>query len=446
MKKLLYRLSFYFTRLFYIAAGLVVGLFILAFFFPKLEMAGKVTLLCLVIMVTLDLIIAYVKKNPVIVKRICGERFSNGDDNRVTLEITNQLPYTLALTLIDELPFQFQQRNWKVSAAAPASGTIQVNYTVKPTERGVYQFGITNVFVRGVLGMISRHIKAGGEKEVATYPSFIQMRRYQLLAATNQLMETGSRRLRKIGNSLEFEQIREYVLGDDYRTINWKATARKNAIMVNSFMDERSQQVICLIDKGRTMKMPFEGMSLLDYAINASLVLSNIVLSKQDKAGILAFGKRVDQYIAPDKKATQLGLILEGLYRQETDFMDSDFDSLYAAVRYRIKQRSLLILFTNFESSYGLERQLPYLQKLASHHPLLVVFFENTELADFLQKKAGNLEEIYTQTIAAKFAFEKRQMVKELQKHGIMAMLTPPQKLTANTLNKYLELKARQVV
>ncbi|RXK86334.1 DUF58 domain-containing protein [Filimonas effusa] len=446
MKKLLYQLSFYFSRLFYITAGVIVGLFVLAFFFPQLEIIGKLALLCLALMVLLDFIIIYAKRTPVSVQRRCGDRFSNGDDNKVTLEVTNKLPYGVALVLIDELPFQFQKRNWQVAVSIPAGSTKLVQYNVKPTERGVYQFGITNVLQRGVLGMVIRHIKSGTEKEVTTYPSFIQMRRYQLLAATNQLMETGSRRLRKIGNSLEFEQIREYVLGDDYRTINWKATARKNAIMVNSFMDERSQQVICLIDKGRTMKMPFEGMSLLNYAINASLVLSNIVLSKQDKAGILAFGKKVDQYIAPDKKATQLGLILEGLYRQETDFADSDFDSLYAAVRYRIKQRSLLILFTNFESTYGLERQLPYLQKLASHHPLLVVFFENTELADVLHKKAASLEEIYTQTIAAKFAFEKRQMVKELQKHGIMAMLTPPQKLTANTLNRYLELKARQVV
>ena len=445
MKKLLYGISFYFTRLFYSSCAVIIGLFITAFFFPRLETISKVAVCCLALMVLLDLVLLYAKKWPVKAKRICGGRFSNGDDNRVTLEVSNLLSYKIAIAVIDELPVQFQIRDWQVSLSVPPAGVKAVHYTLKPLERGVYHFGIIHIFLRGVLGMVTRHIRTGEEKEVATYPSYVQMRRYQLLAATNQLMDAGSRRLRKLGNSLEFEQIREYVLGDDYRTINWKATARKSAIMVNSFMDERSQQVICLIDKGRTMKMPFEGMSLLDYAINASLVLSNIVLMKQDKAGILAFGKKVDQYIAPDKKAAQLGLILEGLYRQETDFMDSDFDGLYATIRYKVKQRSLLILFTNFESSYGLERQLPYLKKLSAHHPLLVVFFENTELSAFLQKKAENLEEIYTQTIAAKFAFEKRQIVKELYKHGIMSLLTTPQKLTVNTLNKYLELKARQV-
>jgi uncharacterized protein (DUF58 family) len=341
---------------------------------------------------------------------------------------------------------QFQQENSTHKLSVPGSGEKQLVYWLKPTERGAYSFGIINLFFTGPLNMIIRHIKTGEEKEVATYPSFIQMRRYHLMAVTNQFMDVGSRRLRKVGNSLEFEHIKEYVLGDDYRTINWQATARKNALMVNNFMDERSQQVICLIDKGRTMKMPFDGMTLLDYAINASLVLSNIVLMKQDKAGILAFGKKADNLIAPDRKASQIGLILEGLYKQTTDFLDSDFDTLYAHVRYKIKQRSLLILFTNFESMYGMERQLPYLKQLASHHALLVVFFENAELADFLRNKASSMEDIYTQTIAQKFAFEKKQIVKELQKHGIMSLLTEPKKLSANVINKYLEIKARQIM
>lgn len=446
MKKLLYGISFYFSRLFYIVCAVIVCLFITAYFFPKLQQAGTIAVLCLVITVLLDLLIVFSKRKPVTADRIVADRLSNGDNNRVVIEIDNHLPYRVALQVIDELPFQFQERNWKKNITAAPRVTTPLVYTVKPLERGIYSFGIINLFLTGALRMVVRHIRTGEDKEVATYPSFMQMRRFHLMATTNQLQEAGNRRLRKLGNSLEFEQIREYVLGDDYRTINWKATARKSALMVNNFMDERSQQVICLIDKGRTMKMPFEGMSLLDYAINASLVLSNIVLTRQDKAGILTFGNTVDQYIAPDKKSTQLGFILEGLYRQNTDFLDSDFEALYTSVRYRIKQRSLLLLFTNFESIYGLERQLPYLKKLSNSHPLLVIFFENTELNSVLENTAVNLENIYTQTIASKFAFEKRQMVRELNKHGIMAMLTTPQKLTVNTLNKYFELKARQVM
>ncbi|MDH7463027.1 DUF58 domain-containing protein [Chitinophagaceae bacterium 26-R-25] len=446
MKKKNSGIPFYFSRLFYIIMGCIIAAFALAFFFPQLMLIGKMATLFLCIAALFDLLLVFGKKIPATAERICTDRFSNGDDNPVTLKVHNHLGYAINLQLLDEVPVQFQLNNVGTQLKVPGNGTSSYLYMLKPTERGVYNFGIINILFTGPLNMIVRHIRSGEEKDVATYPSYMQMRRFQLMAATNQLMEVGSRQLRKIGNSLEFEQIKEYVSGDDYRTVNWKASARRNTLMINNYMDERSQQVICIIDKGRTMKMPFEGMTLLDYAINASLVLSNMVLTKQDKAGLITFGKKMGQTVMPDKKGSQLGLILESLYRQQTDFQDSDFESLYSNIRYKIKQRSLLILFTNFENMYSLERQLPYLKKLANHHPLLVIFFENSELSSFLNEKAHTIEDIYTHTIATKFAFEKKQIVKELQKHGIMSLLTEPNKLTVNALNKYLELKARQIV
>ena len=397
-------------------------------------------------LVIIDTIISFAGRQSITVTRQCSERFSNGDENKVALHIANHRTYKIKLTVIDELPIQFQERNWERELTIDGNTTIIIEYNLRPLERGEYEFGIINLLVYSPLGMIVRQIKAGEPKTIAVYPSFMQMRRYQLLAVANQLQQGGSRPLRKIGQSLEFEQIRDYVAGDDYRNINWQATARKSSMMMNTFMDERSQQIVCLIDKGRTMKMPFEGMTLLDYAINATLVLSNIVLLKQDKAGLLTFSKRIDQYVPADKKSTQISLLLETLYRQQAAFTDSDFEALYTTVRYRIKQRSLLILFTNFESMYGLERQLPFLKQLSAYHALLVIFFENTELYELQQKPAVTLEQVYNKAIANKFALEKKQMVKELQKHGIMALLTAPQKLTANTINRYLEIKARQVV
>jgi uncharacterized protein (DUF58 family) len=242
---------------------------------------------------------------------------------------------------------------------------------------------------------------------------------------------------------MEFEQIKEYVRGDDYRTINWKATARKEGLMVNNFTDERSQQIYCLINKGRVMKMPFNGMTLLDYAINASLVLSNVALVKQDKAGLVTFAENLDAFVGADKKTTQMNLLLETLYKQQTRFLEPDYEKLFSAIRNRVTNRSLLILFTNFESMEGLQREIPALKKIARYHLLLVVFFENTELKELMEKKAHKMEDIYIKTIAEKFAYEKRLMVKELHKSGIPSILTSPENLTVNTVNKYLELKTR---
>ncbi len=446
LKRFFYKLRFYFTRLFYTLGAAIIALFILAFYSLPLQQIALLAFLCLCIATALDFIITFSGAKSVTAKRLCAERFNNGDENKTTIQITNHRSYKIHVTIIDELPVQFQERKWQRVISLNAHETFSIDYFLKPHERGEYFFGIINLFLSGPLNMVIRHITSGEEKKIVVYPSYLQMRKYQLMAVTNQLQATGSRRLRKLGSSLEFEQIKEYVQGDDYRRLNWKATARKSSLMVNNFMDERSQQVVCLLDKGRNMKMPFEGLTLLDYAINSTLVLSNIVLLKQDKSGLLTFGNKVDQFIQPDKKPAQINLILETLYMQKTDFKDSDFEALYVYIRYHLNQRSLLILFTNFESLYNMERQLPYLKKLSTHHPLLVIFFENTELTELQQQKARNVEEIYYKTIANKFALEKRLMVKELQKHGIMSLLTAPQKLTANTINKYLELKERQVV
>ena len=216
--------------------------------------------------------------------------------------------------------------------------------------------------------------------------------------------------------------------------------------MINNYTEEKSQQVYCVIDKGRLMKMPFGNLSLLDYAINSTLVLSNVCLQKQDKVGLITFANKIGTVLAADRKPIQRANILQFLYNQETQFLESDYEMLYLQIRSRIKQRSLLILFANFESLSGLKRQLNYLRSIAKHHLLLVIFFENTELKQLSLMHAANVEEVYVKTIAEKFAFEKRLIVKELSNHGILSILTTPENLTVSIINKYLELKARQAI
>ena len=425
-------------------AGVIV--FVLSYFFPVLFQVGTMIFLFLGIAVFLDTLLCYGKKNGVNAERITSERFSLGDNNKVSLLLKNNYVFPARISVIDELPFQFQDREWIRKLKIPANSTENLQYTLRPTSRGEYAFGNINVFVSGPLQLVKRRYSFPAVQVVRVYPSYIQMRRYQLLAIANSVRETGVKKVRKLGHSMEFEQIKEYVRGDDFRTINWKATARRGDLMVNNYTDERSQQIYCVINKGRIMKMPFEGLTLLDYAINASLVLSSVALTKQDKAGLITFAENLDVFVQADKKPTQINKILETLYNQQTQYLEQDFEKLYAVIRNRITNRSLIVLFTNFESLEGLQRSLPALQRIAEHHLLLVVFFENTELKRVDEKKAATIEEIYIKTIAGKFAYEKRLMVKELHKHGILSILTPPQNLTVNTVNKYLELKTRMSI
>jgi len=438
--------SFYVNNIFYYIAGSAAVVFALSYFFPAWFRIGTAILLLLLMAVIVDAILVYSTKAGIHAERMVSERFSIGDPNKVVLLLKNQYLFPVQVSIIDELPMQFQERKWIRKAKLDRSSEYQLEYFLQPATRGEYIFNDINVYVHAPLQLVKRRYSFPAEQVVKVYPSYVQMRRYQLLAVSNRLQEAGVKRIRRLGHSMEFEHIKEYVRGDDYRIINWKATARKDNLMVNNYTDERSQQIYCLINKGRVMKMPFNGMTLLDYAINASLVLANVALVKQDKAGIITFEKNIDSFVMADKKSTQMSLVLESLYRQKTEFLESDFEKLFSVIRNRITNRSLLVLFTNFESVESLQREMASLKKIAHYHLLLVVFFENTELRSVIEKKADSLEEIYIKTIAEKFAYEKRLMVKELHKNGIQSILTTPENLTVNTINKYLELKTRMSI
>ncbi|MEO6314836.1 MAG: DUF58 domain-containing protein [Chitinophagaceae bacterium] len=436
----------FFTRRFYAALCTCAVLFLLRFFITTMGVIPYAALIAILVFCIADYLMLFTNNRGMFATRSHADRFSNGDENPVRLDVENFYGFPVHVEIIDEIPTQFQRRDILFKATVAARAAKVIDYYLRPVKRGAYEFGTINLYVRGVVGLVKRRFRFDETRMVPVYPSYLQMRKYQLMAIHNRLSEAGIKKMRRIGHSMEFEQIKEYVWGDDFRTVNWKATARKGQLMVNHFTDEKSQQIYCVIDKGRTMKMPFEGLSLLDYAINASLVLTNVALLKQDRAGLITFSEQLGTILTADRKATQMQSVLETLYNQKTRYLESDFERLYAHVRTRITQRSLLVLFTNFESMTGLQRQLPYLRKMAQHHLLLVVFFENTELRELTETPAGNVESVYTKTIAEKFAFEKKLIVKELQQYGILSILTPPQHVTVNALNKYLELKARQAI
>jgi uncharacterized protein (DUF58 family) len=402
-------------------------------------------LLALFVFTLVDIFILFIAKKGIKALRILPEKFSNGDNNPIEIHINNYFTFPIFTKVVDEIPFQFQKRNFSIEHKIKAATSKEFKYELRPTERGEYWFGKLIVYVQSPLRLVSKRFDFDDKKMIATYPSFIQLQKFDLMALAYR-NEFGIKKVRRIGHTMEFEQIKEYVLGDDIRTINWKATAKRNQLMVNQFQDEKAQPIYSIIDKGRVMKMPFNGLTLLDYAINSTLVISNITLKKQDKAGMLCFSKKVENRVVAERRTSQMNLILETLYNVKTDFKESDFSRLYADVKRNIKQRSLLFLYTNFETLDGLDRQLAYLQAIAKQHVLVVIFFVNTELETMLTEKAKDVKDIYQQTIAEKFAYEKRLIVKELKRRGVYSILTKPNNLTVDVINKYLEFKAKGVV
>lgn len=441
----IYRALFINTLFFYLLGGIIV-LFGFSYFFPSMYFVTWGLLVSLVVATVVDCIILFSQKNALFARRSTPERFSNGDENEISIQLQNNYPFKVSFQIIDEIPFQFQERNFLLKETLGANKQKNIKYALTPFTRGEYEFGGLNIFISSPLGLIGKKYIFSTNSTVATYPSFLQINKYDFLAFSNNLSQIGLKKLRRIGNALEFEQIKEYVQGENIRNINWKATAKKNALMINQFQDEKSQPVYCFIDKGRTMKMPFNQLSLLDYAINSTLILSNIILKKQDKVGMLTFSNTIENRIAADRKGSQMNQIMESLYNVQTDFKESDFNRLYMEVKYKINQRSLILLYTNFETLEGLYRQLPYLKAIAKMHMLIVVFFENTELNQFVKTKVNTTPEIFDQTIAQKFIYEKKLIVRELKKYGIHSLLSKPENLTVDSINKYLEMKARGLI
>jgi len=435
--------SLYLNQLFFTALIGIVLLAVVAFLVPSLFGVVKLLFTILIGLAIFEILLLYRNKTGVIAKREVPDKLSNGDENPIGITLTNRYLFKVFVKIIDEIPQQWQIRDFEIKTQLAPSQERKFTYQVRPTVRGEYHFGHINVFSKTLLGLVSRRQQYDYNTMVPNYPSFLQLKKYEFVAFTNKLKLFGLKKIRRIGNTFEFEQIKEYVTGDDIRNLNWKATAKRNELMVNQFQDEKSQPVYSVIDTGRVMKMPFNGLSLLDYAINSTLVISNIVLRKQDKAGMFTFSRKVENQIVAKQRKSQMNLILESLYNIQTDFAESDFSRLYIDIKRRINQRSLLLLYSNFETLDALHRQLPYLQAIAKTHLLVVIFFENTELKEMVQAPANTTREIFQKTIAEKFIYEKKLIATELKKHGIQAILTAPESLTINTINKYLEIKAR---
>lgn len=450
------------SRRFYIAMTVVILLTASGFAVPPMFTIGRLLLLFLVTAVVADIVLLWRGKGVNAFRKL-PERFSNGDENAVSIRLESSYAFPVSVEVIDEIPFVFQRRDVCFLARLTKMGDATITYRLTPTERGVYGFGQVRVFVCSPLALVQRRFTCCEPQEVKVYPSYLMLRQYELLAMSNNLTEMGIKRIRRIGHNTDFEQIKDYVDGDDYRTINWRATARRSKLMVNVFQEERSQQVYCVIDKGRMMQQAFAvqsqrpaavtspsepgqqpPMTLLDYSINAALVLSFVAVNKQDKAGLITFSTQMETFVPASRQPGHMQTLQEALYSERPVFGETDYSALIAGLARHVSRRSLLVLFTSFTSMTALKRQLPFLRQLAAKHRLLVVFFEDEDLKLFtLNRRASSTEAYYQRVIAEKFLYEQHLIVTTLRQYGIQTLLTTPNSLSINVINKYLEIKTR---
>lgn len=438
--------SIFIDKKWYLLCLGIIVLFLASYLWLPLFYIAVCVLMIFLLLTVIDGYFLFRTAAPVTAERSIPDIFHLGEFNGVSLKVQNRTNLELRFLIIEELPDIFQVRNFELQGSLDGGEQQQYHYEIKAVRRGAYRFERTILYIRTAIGFVQRRINFNHSHPVKVYPSTRLFKKYQLLAVSSQYALSGNRRLRKMGHSMEFDQIRDYVQGDDIRSINWKATARKGNLMSNNYIDEKSQTVYSVIDGGRLMQYTFDGLSLLDYAVNASLLLSKIVLLKEDKAGLILFNDKVKNILVAERQTRQMLRINQLLYNYQTDFRDSSFEHLVNAVSNKVTQRSLLVLYTNFESKISFDRQEMYFRQLARKHLLCIVFFENTALREYEERENESLEDIFVSTIAEKYAFEKKQIIRQLKNMGIVSILTTPQQLNADVMNKYLELKASQMI
>ncbi|MES2588991.1 MAG: DUF58 domain-containing protein [Bacteroidota bacterium] len=424
----------------------MVGIFICAFVWNWMFQIGIIAFVSLFAFLFLDVILTFTIRNPLTLNREMINILNLGDENKIELFIANNTNQPLNINLFEGFPVEMQMRGKSFYVFLFSGEKKSIKYDFIPKKRGDYLFGNVLIFISSFLYLCKRKIDYKLEHTVQVYPSILQMKKYELKVFHKQTLSQGIKKIRRIGHNNEFEQIKNYVQGDEVRTVNWKATSKKSELMVNQYQEERSQSIYAVIDKSRNMQSEFEGMTMFDYSINSALVFSNIALKKGDKAGLITFSDKIGSQLKAEKNASQLRKILNLLYNQKTHFKESSFELLYESLHQIVKTRSLLMLYTNFESEFAMRRVLPTLKRINQKHVLVLVFFQNNELEELAYQEISTVENIYQSAVAEKLIALKVNIAKELKQNGIQTLLTRPEDLNVTTINKYLELKAKGVI
>jgi uncharacterized protein (DUF58 family) len=440
-----YIVSLFLRPRFFWAIGICISMFIIAFYLPFVSHFAYILFALFFFLIIIDYVIIYNNNEPVHCSRLMNDKWGNGDEEQIKLYLKSKCNWPIKFEIQDEIPIQFQKRNFSIIGLLLSFDVKEITYNLKPQSRGVYSFGSIFMFIHSPLGFIERKLEFNASLDAKVYPSYKRLKGKRIKGGAYN-SEIGDNKVTKLSNSLEFDHIKDYVTGDDIRSINWKASARRGQMMVNTFNDERSQQVYLVLDMGRNMGLAFDGMRLNDYAINASLMLSHTILLKKDKVGVITFENKIKDVLSASRKSNQLTKITEVLYKQESLFLDPNYEALVSHIHYQVGQRSLIILFANFETVSSLERNLVYLKAISKKHVLCAVVFENEGIKTIHGQYENTLQGVYIKTIADKFSLEKKRIIKEMNKHGILSIFTTPDKLTSASINKYLELKTKRII
>jgi uncharacterized protein (DUF58 family) len=371
------------------------------------------------------------------------ERGSLLGKHSIAIRVRNTSRARLRLWLKDDVPRALRPGVSLLSNTVGGSSQIEFTYTIQPAARGKFLFGDIHIRYRSLLGLWERSRIVEAPAEIKVYPSIEDVDRYHLLAKLDHLSVMGIRQVRIRGASWEFESLREFVNGDDTRLMDWKATARRSRLIIRNQQAERHQTVILLVDCGRLMTAEEKGVSKLDRAVNSALLLGHVGLSRGDRVGLCAFSATVHTWVAPRPHAVQLRLLTEALYDLKADYTETDHARCLREVALQHRKRALLVVLSDFVDAVTAKSMVAAVRHAARRHVVLFLALRDPFLKRAAEATSADEETAFRQAVALSLLRERLEVLEGLRRYGVQVVDVNPEELTANLVNKYLEISFR---
>jgi uncharacterized protein (DUF58 family) len=375
------------------------------------------------------------------VRRERPARLSLGAENEVTIVLENLGAHVQHVIVRDEPPSLFRAEPTFLEATVPPYGTVRIAYRLWPSERGNFSFGNVNIRGRGPLWLAwtDRTITAG--EAVQVYPNLLEVRRYEALVRTTLVRSGGYRSRRLPGAGREFSHFRDYTVDDDYRHVSWKATARRGKPITAVFESEHSQDIIFCLDIGRMMAARVGALSKLDHAINAVLMLTHVSQTFQDNLGLLVFSHKVHRYLPPAKGRSQHAHFLQALYGVQPELCYVNYREAFQHLVARHPKRALTMVFTDLLDPVVSSEYRDATQLLRQFHLPLTLAVADVPLRNLAATTPASAEQLYDVLVARDLLHARAELLRTLERQGVMVLDTVPERLTIDAVNRYLALK-----
>lgn len=381
------------------------------------------------------------------VERRVARVLSIGRPNAVTLEVRSRVGRALRVWINDDLFSTAECTELPLQLELPARGRQAVRYHLLPRQRGSFVLGDHHLRYRSPLGLWIRQQRIVASDAVHVYPDVQAVRTFELLAQKNR-EAAHLRTSRQRGGESEFERLREYRRGDEYRSIDWKGTARRQKLISREYQLESNQNLMFLLDSGRLMTAETAGLSLFDHALNSTLMLSHVAARGGDNVGLMVFDNKVRMYAPPTGGANATARILKLTYDLHPALVETNFEAAFAQLGIACRKRSLIVLFTQIVDEVAGKELLRLLRGVKPRHLPILILFRDSDVDELLDPAAGPPSEVnlYVRAAAAELTLFRDKVVRELRQRGALVLDVPTRDLTPALLNRYLEVKAQHLL